>query len=389
MFAMPIRRDLARFMSLMVVVLALLLNPVAVLADALIFCIDTSGSMNEHHKIEAAKAALIQQIEQAQPGDVIYVIAFDSNDYPVGRVEVGEDFSQDAKKDLIAKVSGLKARGRFTNIDECIEGAQSSLLLERAPGAGARKIIVLTDGISDPSPDHRKIDLQGISKMIPQEPGWAVYIVGLPADVAGFFQTEPRESGIVVDPENQRVVGIPVREFSRETIKAAVTTAKDDNLLLPMPSPSQTAGPTPTSPSPRAATRAASASPLPWIMASLALLTVPLALMWLRRAPADLACVVVEVKEDSLSEAKSFTLAFADRMKKTVGARGDIPLTDPDLPAVVCTFEWRSGQLWLSPQDTIAVDGKPVTSKTAVGVGDVIAIRQRITLTLNQPEEQE
>lgn len=383
----------------MILALAVLVNSDLVSADVLVFCLDTSGSMNELRKIEAAKAGLIQQIEQAQPGDAISAIAFDTNDYAIGQAEIGEDGSPELKKGLIAKVAALKARGKFTNIDECVDAARSSLVFDRSPNAGgARKIIVLTDGISDPSPDHRRMDLRAISEMIPQEPGWGLYIVGLPADIAGFFQSDPQESGIVTNPENERIVGIPVREFSREAIKAAVATVKEDS-VGPTPNPSSTAEPSPSSTPPSTPTSTLTALPapfgtpggaslVPWLGASLALVAIPLALIWLRRTPADLKRFVVEVREDS-AEAKSCPVAFGEGMQKTVGTRGEVPLSDPDLPAVVCTFQWRSGRMWLSPQDTIAVNGQPITNKTVIDVGDVISIRQRVTLTINEPEEDE
>jgi hypothetical protein len=141
-----------RNLRVLVAVAAALLQPVAAVADVLVFCLDTSGSMQKQGRFDAAKSVLTQQIREARPGDVVYVIAFDSNDYPIGRLDVGEDGSPEAKEQLIAKLQGLKAKGRYTNLDEPLQAAKAFLLEERAPGA--RKILILSDGLSDPSPDH-------------------------------------------------------------------------------------------------------------------------------------------------------------------------------------------------------------------------------------------
>ena len=130
----------------------MVLSPVVAVGDVLVFCLDTSGSMQKQGRFEAAKSVLAQQIRDAQPGDVIYVIAFDSNDYPIGRLDVGEDGSPEAKEQLLAKIQGLKAKGRYTNLDEPLQAAKAFLLEERS--LGTRKILILSDGLSDPSPDH-------------------------------------------------------------------------------------------------------------------------------------------------------------------------------------------------------------------------------------------
>src|SRR5262249_22703101 len=155
------------------IVLAVLLalSPAVVAADVLVFCLDTSGSMQKQGRFDAAKSVLARHIRDARPGDVVYVIAFDSNDYPLGRLEVGEDGSPEAKGQLIANMQRLKARGPYTNLDQPLKAAKALLLEERAPGA--RKIVILSDGVSDPSPDHVKVDLTGIGQMIPQTLGWA------------------------------------------------------------------------------------------------------------------------------------------------------------------------------------------------------------------------
>jgi hypothetical protein len=81
---------------------------------------------------------------------------------------------------------------------------------------------------------------------------------------------------------------------------------------------------------------------------------------------------------------KQFPLTFGEGAKITVGTKGDVPLSDPELPAVVCILHWSKGQLSLIPRDTISVNGQPVTVKSPVGIGDHITVRDKITITINE-----
>jgi uncharacterized protein with von Willebrand factor type A (vWA) domain len=130
-----------------------------------VYCIDTSGSMRSHG-FEDAKKVLIQEIQEAEQGTIIYVINFDINDHLLGRIQIGEDGAIKEKNALIEKVQRLEAKGLYTNLDEPLQAAKALLLEERA--SGARKIIILSDGLSDPSPGHEKVNLQAIAEEIPE-----------------------------------------------------------------------------------------------------------------------------------------------------------------------------------------------------------------------------
>jgi len=388
------------------IVLAVLLalSPAVVAADVLVFCLDISGSMQKQGRFDAAKSVLARHIRDARPGDVVYVIAFDSNDYPLGRIEVGEDGSAGTKAQLIANMQRLKARGRYTNLDQPLKAAKALLLEERAPGA--RKIVILSDGVSDPSPDHVKVDLTGIGQMIPQTLGWAVYIVGLPDDIAGLFQTSAPETGLVLAPEEPHIKGIALARFSRAKLEEAVTTAKTDPppVVPPLPAPAQPAVPAPapapppvedspappveaSSPPPAVAPR--SAWPLLGGLLS-ALLLAGLGMATLvRRRPErpPRATFVLEVQE-ATGETKRVPLVLGEGDKKTLGPRGDIPLEGhPELPAVVGALRWSAGRLWLTPQDTMTVNGRSVTSRTPVGPGDQLKVRDSVRITIDEGEE--
>lgn len=392
------------FIPVMLAVL-LALSPAVVTADVLVFCLDTSGSMQKQGRFDAARSVLARHIRDARPGDVVYVIAFDSNDYPLGRLEVGEDGSPEAKEQLIATLRRLKARGRYTNLDQPLKAAKALLLEERAPGA--RKIVILSDGVSDPSPDHVKVDLTGIGQMIPQTLGWAVYIVGLPDDIAGLFQTSAPETGLVLAPEEPHIKGIALARFSRAKLEEAVTTAKTDVLppvVAPLPAPAPPAVPetTPAPPpveastpppveasSPPSAVAPRSAWPLLGGLLSALLLAVLGVVPLVRRRPerTPRAAFVLDVQE-ATGEAKRVPLVLGEGQRKTLGPRGDIPLEGhPELPAVVGVLHWSKGRLWLTPQDTMTVNGRSVTSRTPVGPGDQLKVRDSVRIMIDEGEE--
>jgi hypothetical protein len=385
---------------MLTVLLAALLSPAVVAADVLVFCLDTSGSMQKQGRFDAARSVLARHIRDARPGDVVYVIAFDSNDYPLGRLEVGEDGSPEAKEQLIATMQRLKARGRYTNLDQPLKAAKALLLEERAPGA--RKIVILSDGVSDPSPDHVKVDLTGIGQMIPQTLGWAVYIVGLPDDIAGLFQTSAPETGLVLAPEEPHIKGIALARFSRAKLEEAVTTAKTDTpppVVAPLPAPAQPAVPEPApapppvedSPAPPccAPPPPRSAWPLLGGLLSALLLAVLGVAPLVRRRPerTPRAAFVLDVQE-ATGEAKRVPLVLGKGERKTLGPRGDIPLEGhPELPAVVGALHWSKGRLWLTPQDTMTVNGRSVTSRTPVGPGDQLKVRDSVRIMIDEGEE--
>jgi len=416
-----------------VVLIMVIFYPATVLADVLVYCLDTSGSMKKNGKFDAAKTVLIQGIEAARPGDVVYVIAFDTNDYPLGRVDVGEDGSEEVKAKLIAKIRGLKAQGLYTNLDEPLQAAKALLLEERTPGA--RKIIILSDGLSDPSPDHTRIDIPGIGEMIPQELGWAVYLVGLPDDIAGLFQTPLKNEEIVLAPKNPHIQGIAIEQFSPEKLKKAVEAAKEDvTASMPPPAPATPSAPvqvtlaplTPdlsslealepkTTEKPPQVTPSSSPQPsnverfltlkaavelppllsfpLLWPLVAAGLVVIGVFSPLLLRLFLDqnghthtgrprFNSVTLEVKEGG--ELKRFPLTLHEGEKKGIGPQGDIPLATPELPPIVFTLLWKNGQLWLTPQDRIIVNNHPVTTKTPVGLGDLICVRDTIKITIHE-----
>ncbi len=326
-------------------------------ADVLVYALDTSGSM-KNHGFEDAKDVLVEQIKAGEPGDVIHIIAFDTNDYFLGKVEVGEGGGKEDKEALIKKVMGLKPKGLYTNIDEALQSAKALLLEERTPGI--RKIIVLSDGISDPSPGHEKVDIKAISKIIPQELGWSVYIVGLSDDIAGLFQQNSRTKGIVVNPEIPHVKGVPIEEFSREKIDEAVDIAKEDR-----PSPLENAIPV-----------------LPWLIGAGVLVIISIAYLLLNKKKSEVNLIFEVTDKDG--KTLHHPLLIREGNKKTVGPRGEIPVEMEGIPPVVFYLTLQKELLWLTPLDAITLNGKPVGQKTTVNFGDVLSVRGVIKIIINQ-----
>jgi hypothetical protein len=81
------------------------------------------------------------------------------------------------------------------------------------------------------------------------------------------------------------------------------------------------------------------------------------------------------------------SLVLGEGDKKTLGPRGDIPLEGhPELPGVVGTLRWSKERLWLTPQDTLTVNGRSITSRTPVGPGDQLTVRDSVRIIIDEGE---
>jgi hypothetical protein len=393
---------MSRITPVLIVVLAvLMLHPAVVLADVVAYWLDTSGSMRRHG-FEEAKRILIQQIEAARPGDVLYVESFDISDKLLGRVAVGEDGSPDIKLELIAKVRSLKAKGQWTNLDLPVKAGKALLLEERVPGA--RRLVILSDGLSDPAPGFEKMDLQKIAAIVPQSLGFSLYLISLPEDLSSLFQMPVQESVVISAPEAPHIKGVPLQQFSEEKFGKAVKVIEED-VAAPTPPPvpvipvvmAQEDLPPPTanvssipleegvvgvSQGTRVDPSPATSWPLPWLIGSVILAVIGAVPLWRqRKGHQKRHTFTLDLKEGE-AETRQFALAWGENMKKTVGPRGDVPLGGPELPAMVLTLLWSKGQLWLTPLDRITVNGHSITTKTPLAVGDRIGVREHVRITI-------
>jgi hypothetical protein len=342
----------------------------------------------KYHGFEAAKNVLIEHINATKQGEVIYVIAFHTNDYLLGRLAVGENSNKD-REALINRVKELKADGKYTNIDEPLQAAKALLLEERA--SGKRRIVVLSDGISDPSPDHEKVDLKTIAEIIPQELGWSVYVVGLPDDIAGLFQTQ-QLTGIVTHSETPHVKGIPLEKFSHEDIKEAVEALEKDDMASSTTPPQDKNTPlekfshedlkeaagTVTKDN-MALSHSVPIWPL-FLVAGVIFFATGCFYFSSRKTSA--LNFVLEINYLQTGETVTQPMIIHEKEIKSVGPQGNILIQAEGIPPVVFSLMLKKGILWLTPLDSVRLNGKVVTEKVPVGLGDVITLRQLIKLTI-------
>ncbi|MEW6419763.1 MAG: vWA domain-containing protein [Nitrospirota bacterium] len=345
-------------------------------ADITCLWLDTSGSMNKNGRIESAKEVLIGEIRKANPGDVLHIGYFDTNDYLIGRLAIDEYGSTEEKEKLIEQVKALSARGQWTNIDEPLQASKAILLEERAPGK--RRIIILSDGLSDPSPDHLSVDLAKIAEIIPQDLGWSLYLIGLSEDIEGLFQTTTQESQLTVNPSYPHVKGIPLTEFNHDKIEEAFDVAKND-----APEPATTTSPQQTEPKPLPA-------PWPLLLGALVLaaISVPVLVLHKSKNRQKLA-FVLEIRDsvrDSVGESKELQVSLEEGKKKTAGPKGEIQIESRsmELPPVIFSILWQKGTLWLLPQDSISVNGKLANDRVAISIGDLIKVRDKVSILIKE-----
>ena len=374
------------FCFLLVGLATIHLFPGKAMGNVGVFCLDTSGSM-KCHGFEAAKNVLIEHIDATKQGEIIYVIAFHTNDYLLGRLAVGENSNKD-REASINKVKELKADGKYTNIDEPLQAAKALLLEERAQGK--RRIVVLSDGISDPSPDHEKVDLKTIAEIIPQALGWSVYVVGLSDDIAGLFQTQ-QLTGMVADSETPHVKGIPIEEFSYEGIKEAVEAVKEDDMAS---STTPQDKDTPLEKFSREDLKDAAGTATKDKMASSH--SVPIWPLFLVAGVIVFATgcfcfssrktsalnLVLEINYLQTGETVTQPMIIHEKEIKSVGPQGNIIIQAEGIPPVVFSLMLKKGILWLAPLDSVRLNGKVVTERVPVSLGDVITLRQLLKLTI-------
>lgn len=374
------------FCFLLVGLATIHLFPGKAMGNVGVFCLDTSGSM-KCHGFEAAKNVLIEHIDATKQGEIIYVIAFHTNDYLLGRLAVGENSNKD-REALINKVKELKADGKYTNIDEPLQAAKALLLEERAQGK--RRIVVLSDGISDPSPDHEKVDLKTIAEIIPQALGWSVYVVGLSDDIAGLFQTQ-QLTGMVADSETPHVKGIPIEEFSYEGIKEAVEAVKEDDMAS---STTPQDKDTPLEKFSREDLKDAAGTATKDKMASSHSVPIwPLFLVagvivfatgcfYFSSRKTSALNLVLEINYLQTGETVTQPMIIHEKEIKSVGPQGNIIIQAEGIPPVVFSLMLKKGILWLAPLDSVRLNGKVVTERVPVSLGDVITLRQLLKLTI-------
>lgn len=398
-FVKALRRAIA--LSATIVLTAVPTVDAAIVAYGL----DTSGSMRGA-RFDAACSALVRELQSLAPGDVAYVIAFDVNERRLGRIAVTEDGTAEGLSEVVAQINALTARGLYTNLDEVIDAAKVAIFEDRTPGD--RRIVIVSDGLSDPDRHHQHVDLAALGQMVPQTLGVSLFLIGLSEDLARLFgpQEEPRP--IIVAPEFPHIAAIPFDPSAPSTLSDALSKVRALPVVtvtlapaptptdLPRPSPS--VSPTPSRTTPSTATAAVAVwrpadgrrrtisvqQLVPWVIGSLLLAGFGASVPFLRpRRERAVHAFVLDVTEPG-GIASQTPIALRDGDKVAVGPRGDVTLSDPDLPAVVLTITSDTGLLWLTPLDSVSINGQPVTRPMQVGVGDAITVRDTIRIRIDE-----
>ncbi len=141
--------------------------------------LDTSLSMKGFggkNIIDKVKGSISRYIDQLEDGDRVTFITFDVEVkmYPTVLVDDEND------KDILKKyISITPARGKWTNTYDMIKQVfEKAAELEKKDDGRQIQIVVMTDGIDDPSPGHRnrRMDIKKISSRF-QGKDWWIYFV--------------------------------------------------------------------------------------------------------------------------------------------------------------------------------------------------------------------
>jgi hypothetical protein len=187
--------------------------------------IDTSGSMADY-SFDKVKEALVGDIGQISEGDINYIIPFAENELAVKRITY--DDTDPGMQDAKSFINNLSATGQFTHLEEGCDSAVLALLDE--PGEAVRVIILISDGISDPGPNHKRIQLEELSSRIPAgikfylvDPSEGEYPGFHEEDIGGFTAYTKPGLNLTVFPVSSRLPELfsVLRAASRPSIPEA------------------------------------------------------------------------------------------------------------------------------------------------------------------------
>lgn len=101
--------------------------------------IDNSGSMNFANKLESAKAAAKQYLDQMRTGDQVGIITFNT------QVQTVQEITSD-RQELETAIDGIRAQGDTAIYDALVTAVQTL-----NPLSGRKAVILLTDGMDNQS----------------------------------------------------------------------------------------------------------------------------------------------------------------------------------------------------------------------------------------------
>jgi hypothetical protein len=173
--------------------------------------LDVSGSMRPYFR--EAQEALLELLGTLRPCDRFHVVPFSETKLEglVGELTAESRVSVMAEAEAFVRrlrPGGRKgdAYGRYTNLDEGLDAAMLALLSEDDGRKGM--IVLISDGLSDPDPQHKPVDLAELGRRIPRG-AFNLYLVDLlgreipglePGQIGSFDVGRVADTPVIVIP---------------------------------------------------------------------------------------------------------------------------------------------------------------------------------------------
>lgn len=248
---------------------------------------DLSGSMKPY--LEPARDAVIQMLRTLRPCDVFIVLPFAETRLESFRRELTPGTRDKDLADAETFIRRLRTGGKkgdtfghYTNLDEGIDAARLALLTETAVARGV--IVLISDGLSDPDPQHRPVDRSKLGERVPKD-GFNLYLVDLSG--TGLADGEQQRIGefTAAAPSSPAMVVIPITDATRLGELLRQLEQRERAAAAPVAAESvveSSAADAPIAPQqPEAPDEPRTISPLWWLLPVPCLLA--LSFVWLRR----------------------------------------------------------------------------------------------------------
>jgi len=359
---------IACLILLLLILLLLGLIVTSAIAKSLVLCLDTSGSMAIGGRLEAAKKGLVEVIRNAEKGDRIWVLTFDTYARVLGSLSVGENQAKvkQEKQLLIQRIMKVKAQGRWTHLEQPILMGKSILLDSRERG----QILIFSDGISDPDPEARvdPVTLERLADLIKPGEGINLYIISFSQDLEQFFK-RPIKNQLVVDPQYPQVRGVAIESFSPSQIKRAIEKIQKAPVSRKI------------NKIPKKVVRR-NFYVLPIFLLLLSLILGIATIFFKQRKKENSLELSLTIQENGRE--RSQNLYISEGQKIIVGSRGDVQLSADLAPYVAALCLDKRG-LFLYPLDFIKLNGKQIDKKAKLNFGDEILLRNKAKIIIGGP----
>lgn len=175
--------------------------------------VDVSGSMRQY--FAEAQGALLELLGSLRPCDRFHVIPFAETKLTGLSHELTIETRGTAIAEAESFVRGLRTGGRkgdayghYTNLDEGVDAA--TLVLLREDDGRKGMIVLISDGLSDPDPQHKPVDLAELGRRIPHG-AFNLYLVDLSGGAIPGLEQGRIGSFDVGRVANTPVIVIPLR----------------------------------------------------------------------------------------------------------------------------------------------------------------------------------